>query len=200
MTHNPAVPAMPSLSSLLASPRLTPILLLIGSNVFMTLAWYGHLRFKEAPLLGVMVASWLIAFLECCMAVPASRFGSAVDTTAPLKTIQEVITLVVFAVGGEAKRAHRFRSCGGETWARREALAFANPTLAGHHPSTIHAACGERRATPGTFESPSRHLGPPHGTPRPGAVARATGPTYSKVEPPSPRMPPPCRRSRISTA
>jgi len=91
------MPSLPSLPSLLASPRLTPILLLIGSNVFMTLAWYGHLRFKEVPLLGVMVASWLIAFLEYCMAVPANRFGSAVYTTAQLKTIQEVITLVVFA-------------------------------------------------------------------------------------------------------
>jgi uncharacterized protein (DUF486 family) len=97
MTHNPAVPAMPSLPSLLASPYLTPVLLLIGSNVFMTLAWYGHLRFKEVPLVGVIVVSWLIAFVEYSMAVPANRFGSAVYTTAQLKTIQEVITLLVFA-------------------------------------------------------------------------------------------------------
>ena len=84
--------------SSLVSPYLLPILLLIGSNVFMTLAWYGHLRFKEAPLVGVIVVSWLIAFVEYCMAVPANRWGSAVYTTAQLKTIQEVITLVVFAV------------------------------------------------------------------------------------------------------
>ena len=74
-----------------------PILLLIGSNVFMTLAWYGHLRFKQVPLLGVIVASWAIAFIEYCMAVPANRWGSAVYTTAQLKTMQEVITLLVFA-------------------------------------------------------------------------------------------------------
>ena len=83
--------------STLASPYLLPILLLLGSNVFMTLAWYGHLRFKEAPLAGVIVVSWLIAFVEYSMAVPANRWGSAVYTTAQLKTIQEVITLVVFA-------------------------------------------------------------------------------------------------------
>jgi len=73
-------------------------LLLIGSNVFMTIAWYGHLRFKEVPLAGVIVASWLIAFIEYCMAVPANRWGSALYSTAQLKTMQEVITLLVFAV------------------------------------------------------------------------------------------------------
>jgi uncharacterized protein (DUF486 family) len=81
----------------LASPGLLPILLLVGSNLFMTLAWYGHLRFKEVPLAGVIVASWLIAFVEYWMAVPANRWGSAVYTAAQLKTIQEVITLAVFA-------------------------------------------------------------------------------------------------------
>src|SRR5947209_12798307 len=81
----------------LASPGLLPILLLVGSNLFMTLAWYGHLRFKQVPLAGVIVASWLIAFVEYCMAVPANRAGSAVYTTAQLKTIQEVVTLLVFA-------------------------------------------------------------------------------------------------------
>jgi uncharacterized protein len=81
----------------LASPHLVPILLLVGSNLFMTFAWYGHLRFKEVPLVRVIVASWLIAFVEYCMAVPANRWGSAVYTTAQLKTIQEVITLLVFA-------------------------------------------------------------------------------------------------------
>jgi uncharacterized protein (DUF486 family) len=76
---------------------LRPIVMLIGSNVFMTTAWYGHLRFKEAPLYGVIVASWLIAFVEYCLAVPANRFGSAIYSTAQLKTIQEVVTLAVFA-------------------------------------------------------------------------------------------------------
>jgi uncharacterized protein len=81
----------------MTSPFLLPILLLIGSNVFMTLAWYGHLRFKEVPLVGVILASWGIAFLEYCMAVPANRWGSAVYSTAQLKTIQEIVTLLVFA-------------------------------------------------------------------------------------------------------
>jgi uncharacterized protein (DUF486 family) len=79
------------------SPYLLPILLLIGSNLFMTLAWYGHLRFKEVPLAGVILASWVIAFAEYCLAVPANRWGSAVYSAAQLKTMQEVITLVVFA-------------------------------------------------------------------------------------------------------
>jgi uncharacterized protein (DUF486 family) len=79
-------------------PALLPVLLLIGSNIFMTTAWYGHLRFKEVPLWGVILASWLIAFIEYCMAVPANRYGSAIYSTAQLKTMQEVITLIVFAV------------------------------------------------------------------------------------------------------
>ena len=83
--------------AILLSPALLPILLLVGSNIFMTLAWYGYLRFKETPLIGVIMASWGIAFLEYCMAVPANRLGSAVYTTAQLKTIQEIITLLVFA-------------------------------------------------------------------------------------------------------
>ena len=82
---------------MLTSPYVLTILMLLGSNVFMTIAWYGHLRFKEVPLAGVIVASWLIAFVEYCLAVPANRWGSAVYTTAQLKTIQEVITLLVFA-------------------------------------------------------------------------------------------------------
>ena len=80
----------------IATHWLTPILLLFGSNVFMTLAWYGHLRFKEAPLWMVIFAAWGIAFVEYCMAVPANRWGNGVYTTAQLKTMQEVITLVVF--------------------------------------------------------------------------------------------------------
>ena len=79
------------------SPYVLPILMLFASNVFMTVAWYGHLKFKEAPLAGVILASWGIAFFEYCLAVPANRWGSAVYSTAQLKTMQEVITLVVFA-------------------------------------------------------------------------------------------------------
>jgi uncharacterized protein (DUF486 family) len=78
-------------------PHLAPVLMLAASNVFMTLAWYGHLRFKAAPLLLVIVASWGIAFIEYCLAVPANRVGHAVYSAAELKTIQEVITLGVFA-------------------------------------------------------------------------------------------------------
>lgn len=86
------------MTALFNSPYVAPILLLVGSNVFMTFAWYGHLKFKTAPLLLVVFASWGIALVEYCMAVPANRFGSAVYTTAELKTMQEVITLAVFAV------------------------------------------------------------------------------------------------------
>ena len=78
-------------------PYLLPIFMLLASNVFMTFAWYGHLRFKESPLLIVILASWGIAFVEYCLAVPANRWGHAVYTTAQLKTMQEVITLLVFA-------------------------------------------------------------------------------------------------------
>jgi len=80
------------------SPHLAPILLLISSNVFMTFAWYGHLKFKSAPLLIVIVAAWGIAFIEYCFAVPANRIGHSVYSAAQLKTMQEVITLCVFAV------------------------------------------------------------------------------------------------------
>ena len=74
-----------------------PVLLLVASNVFMTFAWYGHLAFKEKPLLVVILASWGIAFIEYCLAVPANRYGHGVYSAAELKTIQEVITLLVFA-------------------------------------------------------------------------------------------------------
>ncbi|HEY5216872.1 MAG TPA: DMT family protein [Pseudolabrys sp.] len=79
------------------SPYLLPILMLVGSNVFMTTAWYWHLRFKEVPLFSVIMISWALAFIEYCLAVPANRFGSAVYNPAQLKTMQEVITLLVFA-------------------------------------------------------------------------------------------------------
>ncbi len=82
-----------------ASPlaeRLLPIGLLLISNVFMTFAWYGHLKFKAAPLWLVVLASWGIALIEYCFAVPANRYGHAVYSAAQLKTIQEVITLAVF--------------------------------------------------------------------------------------------------------
>lgn len=76
---------------------LTPVLLLVASNIFMTIAWYGHLAYKSKPLVVVILASWSIAFIEYCLAVPANRWGHGVYSAAELKTIQEVITLLVFA-------------------------------------------------------------------------------------------------------
>jgi uncharacterized protein len=78
------------------SAWLTPIVLLLISNVFMTFAWYGHLKFKSTPLLIVIFACWGIAFFEYCLAVPANRMGHSVYSAAELKTIQEIITLLVF--------------------------------------------------------------------------------------------------------
>ncbi len=80
------------------SPYLFPILLLIGSNAFMTTAWYWYLRYKEVPLWQVILISWGLAFFEYCLSVPANRYGNAAYSAAQLKTIQEVITLSVFGV------------------------------------------------------------------------------------------------------
>ena len=80
------------------APRVLPVVMLLGSNVFMTFAWYGHLRFKAVSLPLVILVSWGIAFFEYWLAVPANRWGSAVYGAAQLKTMQEVITLIVFAV------------------------------------------------------------------------------------------------------
>lgn len=78
---------------------MNTILLLVASNVFMTVAWYGHLKFTDRPLWQVIVASWLIAGIEYCLAVPANRIGYHAGFTAgQLKVMQEAITLVVFAV------------------------------------------------------------------------------------------------------
>ncbi len=74
------------------------IILLTISNVFMTFAWYGHLKFKSSPLWIVILVSWFIAFFEYCFQVPANRFGHGTFTAAQLKTIQEIITLIVFSV------------------------------------------------------------------------------------------------------
>ena len=79
-----------------ASLWLPPLLLCI-SNVFMTFAWYGHLKFTSQPLWLVILASWGIAFIEYCFAIPANRIGHQIYSAAELKTMQEVITLAVFA-------------------------------------------------------------------------------------------------------
>jgi uncharacterized protein (DUF486 family) len=76
---------------------MTTVILLTISNIFMTIAWYGHLKYKSSPLFLVIVVSWLIAFLEYCFQVPANRIGHANFSAAQLKVMQEVITLVVFA-------------------------------------------------------------------------------------------------------
>src|SRR5580692_6786468 len=77
---------------------MTTMVLLTISNIFMTFAWYGHLKYRQAPLFKVIVISWGIAFLEYCFQVPANRIGSYEFSAAQLKTIQEVITLTVFSV------------------------------------------------------------------------------------------------------
>lgn len=79
-------------------PALAPVVLLTLSNVFMTFAWYGHLKYPDKALWLVVLASWGIAFFEYCLAVPANRIGHTVWSAAELKTMQEVITLIVFAV------------------------------------------------------------------------------------------------------
>ncbi|MCG7506607.1 DMT family protein [Mesorhizobium retamae] len=84
--------------SLILSPRVLPILMLVASNVFMTFAWYGHLKFKSSPIWIAVMGSWMIAFFEYWLAVPANRIGNQVYSAAELKTMQEVITLTVFAV------------------------------------------------------------------------------------------------------
>ncbi|MBF9234306.1 DMT family protein [Microvirga alba] len=79
------------------NPYVAPVVMLIASNVFMTFAWYGHLKFKMTPLWIAVMVSWGIAFFEYWLAVPANRIGSSVYSAAQLKTMQEVITLAVFA-------------------------------------------------------------------------------------------------------
>lgn len=81
----------------LTQTRWLPIALLVGSNVFMTFAWYGHLKHKDQPLWLVILVSWGIAFFEYCLMVPANRWGSGRYTATELKIIQEVVTLTVFS-------------------------------------------------------------------------------------------------------
>src|ERR1700756_5279446 len=79
-------------------PMIVPIVLLSVSNIFMTFAWYGQLKFPNTPVWQLVLVGWGIAFFEYCFAVPANHYGHTVYSAAQLKTIQEVITLVVFAV------------------------------------------------------------------------------------------------------
>ena len=82
----------------LTQTRWLPVLLLICSNIFMTIAWYGHLKYKDKPLWLVIIVSWSIAFMEYCFQVPANRWGSNVYSPFQLKVIQEIVTLTVFVV------------------------------------------------------------------------------------------------------
>lgn len=89
---------LPVLAGFLYITGMKTVMLLTVSNVFMTFAWYGHLRYKESSLWKVILVSWLIAFAEYCFQVPANRIGHYQFSAAQLKIIQEVITLVIFAI------------------------------------------------------------------------------------------------------
>lgn len=89
--------------------QIAPILLLTISNIFMTFAWYGHLKFKAAPIFIVILVSWGIAFFEYCFQIPANRIGHEFYSAAQLKTIQEVITLLVFSVFSVAYLKEEFK-------------------------------------------------------------------------------------------
>ncbi len=85
------------------------VILLFISNIFMTFAWYGHLKFKHSPLWIVIIVSWLIAFAEYCFQVPANRIGHGQFNAVQLKTIQEVITLFVFSIFSIVYLGEQFR-------------------------------------------------------------------------------------------
>jgi hypothetical protein len=85
------------------------VVLLTISNIFMTFAWYGHLKYKESPLWQAILVSWLIASVEYCFQVPANRIGHAQFSAAQLKVMQEVITLIVFAVFSVLYLREQFR-------------------------------------------------------------------------------------------
>ncbi|HIS53478.1 TPA: DMT family protein [Candidatus Galligastranaerophilus gallistercoris] len=89
--------------------QLAPVILLTISNIFMTFAWYGHLKHKSAALWVVILISWGIAFFEYCFQVPANRIGHEFYNAAQLKTIQEVITLIVFSVFSVCYLKEEFR-------------------------------------------------------------------------------------------
>lgn len=93
----------------LTQSRWLPVVLLICSNCFMTAAWYGHLKHKDSALWKVILVSWGIAFFEYLLQVPANRWGNSVYTAAQLKIIQEIITLVVFAVFAMAYLGEKIR-------------------------------------------------------------------------------------------
>ncbi|HEU4838197.1 MAG TPA: DMT family protein [Micavibrio sp.] len=111
-----------------------PVILLCLSNVFMTFAWYGHLKYPNAPLLIAVFVAWAIAFFEYCLAVPANRIGYGMYSAAELKTMQEVITLVVFAgfsVFWLGEKLTVYHGIGFALIAAGAAFVFFAPKLAG---------------------------------------------------------------------
>lgn len=111
-----------------------PIILLVVSNVFMTFAWYGHLKYTQAPMLIAIIGAWSIAFFEYCLAVPANRIGYQFYSAAELKTMQEVITLIVFAffsVFYLGERLTLWHGVGFALIAAGAAVVFYAPKLAG---------------------------------------------------------------------
>ena len=89
--------------------RVLPVILLVVSNLFMTVAWYGHLKYKQAPLWVVVLVSWGIAFFEYVLMIPANRWGHAAYSATELKIIQEVVTLTVFSGFAVAYLGERIR-------------------------------------------------------------------------------------------
>lgn len=113
---------------------LLPVILLCLSNVFMTFAWYGHLKYPNAPMIIAIMGAWAIAFVEYCLAVPANRIGYGMYSAAELKTMQEVITLVVFAffsVFWLGEKLTIYHGIGFALIAAGAAFVFFAPKLAG---------------------------------------------------------------------
>ena len=111
-----------------------PIVLLCASNIFMTFAWYGHLKYPNAPMLIAILAAWSIAFIEYCFAVPANRIGYGMYSAAELKTMQEIITLIVFALFSVFWLGEKFtiyHGLGFVLIAAGAAVVFYAPKLAG---------------------------------------------------------------------
>ena len=113
---------------------ILPIILLCLSNVFMTFAWYGHLKYPNTPMLIAIIGAWAIAFVEYCLAVPANRIGYGMYSAAELKTMQEVITLIVFAgfsVFYLGEKLTLYHGLGFALIAAGAAVVFYAPKLAG---------------------------------------------------------------------
>ena len=109
--------------------QLLPVLLLTISNIFMTFAWYGHLKYKGSALWIVILISWGIALFEYCFQVPANRIGHEYFTAAQLKTMQEVITLIVFSLATTFCCAHSMLSKSPNVTSRVFTSTFWSPLI-----------------------------------------------------------------------